>query len=138
MVTRGFFGRKPSSDVAARLPPGQYLETGFPVLSAGPTPEVPLASWRFAVKHGPKALAGWNWSEFNALPKTAIKRDIHCVTKWSKFDTGWEGVSFDDILAAAGIAAPTEFVLAHSFDGYSTNVPGQGSRRRQGDGRDRL
>lgn len=123
MVTRGFFGRRPDTDEARRLPPGQYLEKGFPVLSAGPTPQVATASWRFVLKHGPKPLASWSWDEFAKLPTTSISRDIHCVTKWSKFDTSWEGVSFDDLLAAAGIAAPTPYVLAHSFDGYSTNVP---------------
>lgn len=123
MITRGFFGRRPSDEIASRLPPGQYLEKGFPVLSAGPTPRLDTAAWRFTLKHGPKPLASWSWEEFDRLPKTAVRRDIHCVTKWSKFDTNWEGVSFDDILAAAGIAAPTGFVLAHGYDGYSTNVP---------------
>jgi DMSO/TMAO reductase YedYZ molybdopterin-dependent catalytic subunit len=123
MVTRGFFGRRPSGEVAGRLPPGQYLETGFPVLSAGPTPQVATASWRLDLKSGPKLLASWSWAEFNALPQSGWTRDIHCVTKWSKFDTEWEGVSFDDLLAAAGIEAPTGFILAHSHDGYTTNVP---------------
>lgn len=123
MVTRGFFGRRLSPEDAARLPPGQYKEDGFPVLSAGPTPHVALQSWRFTLKDGPRPLASWSWDEFNRLPKTQLRRDIHCVTKWSKFDTGWEGVRIDDILAAAGIAAPTPYVLAHSFDGYTTNVP---------------
>ncbi|HMN86114.1 MAG TPA: sulfite oxidase-like oxidoreductase [Bauldia sp.] len=123
MVTRGFFGRRPSEEVASRLPPGQYLEKGFPVLSAGPTPQVATASWRFTLKQGPRPLASWSWDEFNALPKKSFQRDIHCVTKWSKFDTNWEGVFFDDILAAAGVTAPTGFILAHSYDGYSTNVP---------------
>ena len=123
MVTRGFFGRRPTDDVAARLPPGQYLEKGFPVLSAGPTPAVATASWRFTLKHGPRPLKSWSWDAFNALPRTELRRDIHCVTKWSKFDTNWAGVSFDDILADAGVEAPTGFTLAHSYDGYSTNVP---------------
>ena len=123
MVTRGFFGRRPSAADAARLPPGQYKTGDFPVLSAGPTPQIALSSWRFALKHGPRQLATWNWEEFNRLPRTALKRDIHCVTKWSKFDTSWEGVTIDDLLAAAQVTAPTPFVLAHSYDGYSTNVP---------------
>ena len=123
MVTRGFFGRRLSPEDAARLPPGQYKEDGFPVLSAGPTPHVATPSWRFTLKDGPRPVASWSWDEFNALPRTALKRDIHCVTKWSKFDTSWEGVRVDDILAAAGIAAPTAFVLAHSYDDYTTNVP---------------
>lgn len=123
MVTRGFFGRRVSEEDAKRLPPGQYLEKGFPVLSAGPTPHVSTAAWRFDLKHGPRLLASWNWDEFNKLRKSKFHNDIHCVTKWTKFDTDWEGVRFDDVLAAAGVAAPTEFILAHSYDGYSTNVP---------------
>lgn len=124
MVTRGFFGRRPSADVAARLPPGQYLEQGFPVLSAGPTPRIGQADWRFTVKVGPRPVKSWSYEEFSDLPQTSLTRDIHCVTKWSKFDTQWSGVSFDELLGAAGLAEPpTEFVLAHSYDGYSTNVP---------------
>jgi len=123
MVTRGFTGRKPPTDTAGRIPPGQHLVNDFPVLSAGPTPHVGLEKWTFTLKVGPKPVKTWNWAEFNALPQTRLVRDIHCVTTWSKLDTSWEGVLVDDILAAAQIAPPTGFVLAHSFDGYSTNVP---------------
>jgi DMSO/TMAO reductase YedYZ molybdopterin-dependent catalytic subunit len=124
MITRGFFGRRPSADVAARLPPGQYEEKGFPVLSAGPTPRVDLSEWRFELKIGPRPVKKWTWGEFNEMSRSAWKGDIHCVTKWSKFDTNWEGVTVDDLLADAGIEAPpTPYVLAHSWDGYSTNVP---------------
>ncbi len=124
MVTRGFTGRRLTPDIAKRLPPGQSLTTDFPVLSAGPTPHILTEDWSFTLKVGPKPVAHWNWTEFNALPKTTQARDIHCVTKWSKLDTNWEGVLIDDILAAAGLAeAPTPFTLAHSFEGYSTNVP---------------
>ena len=65
----------------------------------------------------------WTWAEFNGLPLTKMTRDIHCVTKWSKFNTPWQGVTIDDIFAAANLAPPTAFMLAHSYDGYSTNVP---------------
>jgi DMSO/TMAO reductase YedYZ molybdopterin-dependent catalytic subunit len=123
MVTRGFTGRRPAADIAARLPPGQSLTTDFPVLSAGPTPRVDTADWTFTLKVGPKPVAKWTWDEFNALPQSEFRRDIHCVTKWSKFDTAWQGVMIDDILAAAGIEAPTAYTLAHSYDGYDTNVP---------------
>ena len=124
MVTRGFFGRRPSEDEAKRIPPGQYLEKGFPVLSAGPTPIVKPADWTFTVQVGPRPVKQWSFEEFQALPMSDLKRDIHCVTKWSKFDTEWRGVLFDDILAAAGLdVPPTDYVLAHSFDGYTTNVP---------------
>lgn len=123
METRGFVGRRSGRDNADRLPPGQSLTSDFPVLSAGPTPKVDLSSWRFTLKVGPRPVASWTWDEFGQLPQTAWTRDIHCVTTWSKFDTPWSGVLVDDVLAAAGIAAPTPFVLAHSFDDYATNVP---------------
>ncbi len=123
MVTRGFTGRRPSPDTAARIPPGQHKVFDFPVLSAGPTPHVTTADWSFTLRVGPKPIRRWTWNEFTALPRTQITRDIHCVTTWSKLDTQWEGVLVDDLLEAAGLAPPTGFVLAHSFDGYSTNVP---------------
>ena len=123
MVTRGFTGRQMPSDHSSRLPPGQHLVDDFPVLSAGPAPRVAVEDWTFTLKVGPRPVKVWNWTEFNALPRTMTTRDIHCVTAWSKFDTHWEGVLIDDILADAGIGAPTDFVLAHCFDGYSSNVP---------------
>lgn len=123
MSTRGFFGRRPDTDAAKRLPPGQYQTQDFPVLSKGATPRVAPADWRFTLYDGPKPLASWSWDEFQALPHTRWHGDIHCVTKWSKFDTDWEGVAIDDLLAAAGLAAPTPWVLALSYDDYDTNLP---------------
>ncbi len=100
----------------------------FPVLSAGPTPRVNTAEWSFSLRIGPRPVKRWSWAEFNALPMTTFTRDIHCVTTWSKLDTRWEGVLVDDLFADAGIevasdSAPTPFVLAHTVEGYSTNVP---------------
>ena len=124
MATRGFVGRRGGSEGnAERLPPGQFLESGFPVLSAGPTPRIETGEWSFTLKNGVRPVKRWNWAEFNALPQTKMTRDIHCVTTWSKFDTAWEGVTVDDILADAYIEPPTDFTLAHSYDGYATNVP---------------
>jgi DMSO/TMAO reductase YedYZ molybdopterin-dependent catalytic subunit len=123
VTTRGFFGRPPSKGVAERLPPGQYKTEDFPVLSMGPTPHVDLGAWSFTIDDGPKPLASWSWAEFEALPRTMWRGDIHCVTKWSKFDTTWDGVSIDDLFAAAGITPPTSYLLAQSHDGYDTNVP---------------
>ena len=123
MPTRGFTGRRPPAGTSDRVPPGQSVTDGFPVLSATPTPHIPLDQWSFTLKVGPRPVASWNWEQFNALPLTQFKGDIHCVTKWSKLDTVWEGVSIDDLLAAAGIEPPTRYTLAHSFGGYSTNVP---------------
>ena len=123
MSTRGFKGRRPDAGTARRLPPGQFETDGFPVLAKGPTPRIDLATWRFTLSDGPRPLASWNWAEFQALPRTVWQGDIHCVTTWSKFDTTWQGVSIDDLLAAAGIAAPSAYLLAQSFDDYDTNVP---------------
>jgi DMSO/TMAO reductase YedYZ molybdopterin-dependent catalytic subunit len=123
MATRGFLGRRPDAQASRRLPPGQSKTEGFPVLSMGPAPRVDLDRWSFTIAHGDTQLARWNWSEFESLPRTAWRGDIHCVTKWTKFDTEWEGVSIDDLLASRGIAAPTAFLLAKSFDGYDTNLP---------------
>ncbi|HEY9063747.1 MAG TPA: sulfite oxidase-like oxidoreductase [Burkholderiaceae bacterium] len=122
-TTRGFGGRRPGAQEAQRLPPGQHETHDFPVLSHGPTPFVDLSSWRFTLSHGPRPLASWSWTEFNALPQTRWQGDIHCVTTWSKFDTRWQGVTVDDLLAVAGVAAPTPYALALSHDGYDTNLP---------------
>lgn len=126
MVTRGFVGKRQDrgpTEPTERVPPGQHLVDDFPVLTAGPTPRIATESWSFTLKIGPKPIKRWTWKAFNALPMTKIVRDIHCVTTWSKLDTQWEGVMIDDILADAGIEPPTGFTLAHSFDGYSTNIP---------------
>ncbi len=123
MATRGFTRRPPADGLADRIPPGQHLVDDFPVLSAGPTPRIALDKWIFTLKVGPKPVKTWDWDAFNALPQTKMTRDIHCVTTWSKLNTPWQGVLIDDLLADAGLEPPTGFVLAHSFDGYSTNVP---------------
>ena len=112
-----------SSDDRDRLPPRQVLTRKFPVMSMGPAPELDVANWTLTLKHGVRPLKRWDWAAFSALPRRRIVRDIHCVTRWSKLDTAWEGVTLDDLLADAGTAAPTGFVLAHSADGYSTNLP---------------
>ncbi|MGV8856613.1 MAG: molybdopterin-dependent oxidoreductase [Devosia sp.] len=123
MVTRGFTGRPRQPEGRDRVPPGQHLVDYFPVLSAGATPRLEPENWHFTLKIGPRPVKRWSWAQFNALPMTKMVRDIHCVTSWSKLDTAWEGVLIDDILADAGIEPPTGFTLAHSVDGYSTNVP---------------
>ncbi|MEB0056023.1 MULTISPECIES: sulfite oxidase-like oxidoreductase [unclassified Variovorax] len=123
MVTRGFTGRRPTAAFANRLPPGQFETDDFPVLSKGPAPRIDMAAWRFTLSDGPRPLKRWTWDEFMALPRTVWQGDIHCVTTWSKFDTRWEGVTIDDLLTDAGIAAPTPWLLALSLDDYDTNVP---------------
>ena len=122
MPTRGFTGRRPSSETAQRLPPGQYETKDFPVLSLGATPHIDLETWKLTIQDGPRPLASWTWEEFGALPRSAWRGDIHCVTKWSKLDTEWQGVTIDDLFAAAGITPPTDYLLAQSYDAYDTNL----------------
>ena len=93
-INRSFSGRNRGVDNhGGRLPPGQSLTDGFPVLTAGPTPR-PRSNddWRLTLKVGPRPVAAWNFAEFQALPQTEQVVDIHCVTTWSKFDTRWRGV----------------------------------------------
>lgn len=123
MITRGFFGRRRDPELEKRMPPGQSKVDGFPVLSIGPTPRMGLTKWQLELKVAGQTFKSWNWNEFNDLPQTEMKRDIHCVTRWTKLDTLWKGVTFDDLLADAGLVPPTEFVRFYSADSYTTNLP---------------
>jgi DMSO/TMAO reductase YedYZ molybdopterin-dependent catalytic subunit len=118
-VTRGFLGRR--SAESSRIPPGQYLTRDFPVLSAGPTPHTPLDKWSFTLRGTVDEPVSWSWAEFQALPHEKFTVDIHCVTKWSKLDTTWSGVSLDTLLDAASSQA--SHALAFCDGGYTTNVP---------------
>jgi DMSO/TMAO reductase YedYZ molybdopterin-dependent catalytic subunit len=120
-ISRGFRGRPKVEAEAGRVPPGQYVTRDFPVLSAGPTPDIPLDQWRFTISGQVDKPMTWTWQEFVALPSEAVTVDIHCVTKWSKLDTTWKGVSVDTLLKDVPTAA--EFVMAHSYGGYTTNLP---------------
>ena len=121
-ITRGFFGKRRDADLGDRLPPGQYTVRDFPVLSAGPTPRTAPEDWSFEITGAVGVTRSWTWDEFRALPSETITRDIHCVTKWSKLDTVWEGVPVDALLAAAGEAGG-QFVSAFCDGGYTTNLP---------------
>ncbi len=110
IISRGFRGRRREPEESGRLPPGQYLVHDFPVLSAGPTPHTPLDQWDFSLSGEIDAPRQWSWEEFRALPAETITRDIHCVTRWSKFDTVWEGVSIDTLLD--GVETTAEYVIA--------------------------
>jgi len=119
IVSRGFSGkRKPAG---TNLPPGQYLTADFPVLSATPTPQIPLDRWELTITENGKVLQRWDWTAFRALTAETITTDIHCVTRWSKLGTRWEGVSIDTLLA--GVQSDDAYVMAHSYSDYSTNVP---------------
>jgi DMSO/TMAO reductase YedYZ molybdopterin-dependent catalytic subunit len=120
-VTRGFKGRPRDRSVSDRLPPGQYLEHDFPVLSTGPTPHTSLTDWTFSITGEVDDTKRWTWKDFRDLPSESITRDIHCVTKWSKLDTTWQGVSVDTLLD--GIDSAAEYALAFCDGGYTTNLP---------------
>ena len=117
------FGRKRESAHHERIPPGQHETSGFPVLSAGPTPRIPLEKWTFGKGGLVEAPVQWTWEQFNALPQQSFTVDIHCVTKWSKLDTNWEGVTVDTLLEHVTLKPDARFVMAYSYGGYSTNIP---------------
>jgi len=121
-ISRGFRHlRRPSAEQEGRVPPGQYVTGDFPVLSAGPTPHTPLDGWSFTIDGAVDEPLSWTWDEFRALPSETVTVDIHCVTKWSKLDTSWRGVSLDTLLEGVGTEA--EYVTAWCDGGYTTNLP---------------
>jgi DMSO/TMAO reductase YedYZ molybdopterin-dependent catalytic subunit len=119
IVNAGFHGRR--SGPSDRLPPGQHLADEFPVLSAGPTPNVRLDSWRFTITTEGGEEHSWSWADFQALPQESPTVDIHCVTKWSLLDTTWEGVALDTLFEDVETAA--DYALVHCYGGYTTNLP---------------
>lgn len=122
-VSRGFTGKRPQEDKAARLPPGQYLTNDFPVLSAGPTPHISLDKWTFTMEGLVNHKVTWTWEEFMKLPSQSFQVDISCVTKWTKLDMRWEGVSVDTLLQQVQLDPKARFVMAFSHEGYTTNLP---------------
>jgi DMSO/TMAO reductase YedYZ molybdopterin-dependent catalytic subunit len=119
LISRGFHGRQ-SEGPSDRIPPGQHLVDDFPVLSAGPTPHTPLDEWTFTIQGGAEP-ASWTWDEFQALPSEEVTTDIHCVTKWSKLDTVWRGISLDTLLGL--VEHDAGYLLAYCDGGYTTNLP---------------
>ncbi len=108
-----------------RLPPGQSLTQKFPVLHYGPVPDFNPATWDFRIWGEVNDEAQWTWDEFNQLPRSKIVMDIHCVTRWSKFDTEWEGVSLRTLVDQGVISLlPTaKHVLQHAEFGFTVNLP---------------
>ncbi len=119
-VSRGFFGRRRPVADPSRVPPGQYVTSDFPVLSAGPTPHTALQEWSFTVQGAVQEPVSWSWSEFLALPSETFTVDIHCVTKWTKLDTSWKGVAVDTLLEA--VPSEGDYVTAWCDGGYTTNL----------------
>ncbi|KQO97033.1 sulfite oxidase-like oxidoreductase [Leifsonia sp. Leaf264] len=118
-ITRGFSGR--SRDRDPRIPPGQTEVGDFPVLSAGPTPRIDTAEWEFSIVPESGEPRTWTWDQLMAEKIDDVTTDIHCVTHWTKLGTTWRGVSLDTLFA--DIETSQDYVMAHSYGGYTTNVP---------------
>jgi DMSO/TMAO reductase YedYZ molybdopterin-dependent catalytic subunit len=126
-ISPGFKGRASATGRALkeRIPPGQFETEEFPVLSAGPTPRILLERWDFSIYGDITEDLKWTWDEFLKLPRETVTVDIHCVTKWSKLDTVWTGVSVDTLLHGIDLDAQPEvcYLIAFCEGGYTTNVP---------------
>jgi DMSO/TMAO reductase YedYZ molybdopterin-dependent catalytic subunit len=119
-ISRGFAGRRSPAADPSRIPQGQYLTDDLPILSAGPTPHAPLDEWSFTIDGAMSEPISWSWDEFLMLPSDTVTLDIHCVTKWSKLDTTWRGVSIDTLLE--GVDSEAEYHTVWSDGGYGTNL----------------
>jgi DMSO/TMAO reductase YedYZ molybdopterin-dependent catalytic subunit len=113
-------GGDPPSD---RLPPGQYLTKGWPVLQFGDVPRVRLADWSFRVWGLVEQPQEWTFEQFLALGQTRVECDIHCVTRWSRFDTVFEGVPFQSVAAAVRPKSEAQYVMVHAEQGFTANLP---------------
>ena len=106
-----------------RLPPGQHQVRDWPVLDLGVQPRIGPAQWELRVFGAVQDQVTWDWAAFNALPQTREVTDIHCVTTWSRFDNQWDGVATRDVLAMVHPKPDAKYVVLHSYDGYTTNLP---------------
>jgi DMSO/TMAO reductase YedYZ molybdopterin-dependent catalytic subunit len=120
LISRGFGGRRRRDVDPARVPPGQYVVDDFPVLSAGPTPRTSIADWGLTIEGAVDAPRTWSWDDLQALPQETFTTDIHCVTKWSKLDTSWTGVSLDVLLGE--ISTEAAYLTAWCDGDYTTNL----------------
>src|SRR2546423_2711856 len=124
----GFFERNRNSLLEKgfspdRLPPGQYYTERYPVLHVGDVPTVDLSAWTLRVFGLVDRERTFSWDELHSLPVTDVVADIHCVTKWSKFDTRWTGVRVRDVLESCGVSAGATHLVQHAEYGYTTNTP---------------
>jgi DMSO/TMAO reductase YedYZ molybdopterin-dependent catalytic subunit len=122
-VSRGFVGKRRATADADRVPPGQHVVDDFPVLSAGPTPHTGLDKWTFTIEGEVSSPHRWSWAEFLSAPSQEFRVDIHCVTKWTKLDTRWKGVSVDTLLEHVEVGRDARFLTAFCDGGYTTNMP---------------
>lgn len=117
----GKFFFKPEADQRDRVPPGQHLAKGFPVLTYGETPDVSMQDWRFRV-WGLASEVILTWDDFMAMPQSEFTADFHCVTTWSKLDVKWRGIKVTDFMRQIDVAPAAAYVLEHCYGGYTTNL----------------
>jgi DMSO/TMAO reductase YedYZ molybdopterin-dependent catalytic subunit len=122
-ISRGFVGKRRQPEAAKRIPPGQHAARDFPVLSAGPTPRTRLDQWTFTIEEMVREPVKWTWEEFLKLPAQEFVVDIHCVTKWTRLDTRWGGVSLDTLFEHVELDRNARYVTAFCDGGYTTNIP---------------
>ncbi len=114
---------KRKRELDERVPPGQFITKKFPVLTYGPTPQIDLETWQLRIGGAVEQEIGFNWEEFTSLPTVRIETDIHCVTRWTMLDTVWEGVAFRELVDRVRPTPDAQFVMQHSYGGYTTNLP---------------
>ncbi|MBE9110639.1 sulfite oxidase-like oxidoreductase [Nodosilinea sp. LEGE 07298] len=117
----GKYFQKPGPELADRVPPGQHLAKGFPVLTYGDTPQVNQADWSLTIT-GLAAPKTFTWEEIMALPQTDFTADFHCVTTWSKLDVTWRGIRVTDLMPQLEVDAAATHVMLHCYGGYTTNL----------------
>lgn len=127
-MLNSLFGRKDQEErvkMEGRLPPGQSLTQRFPVLHYGPVPPFNPQTWDLRVFGEVENEVTWNWGQFNQLPRTKVKMDLHCVTRWSKFDTEWEGVSLKTLVdeGLIKLKPSAKYLLQHCEYGFTVNIP---------------
>ena len=123
MFERLFGNTATDPAIAARIPPGQYRTEKFPVLHYGSVPRADLSTWDFKVYGEVDNPFTLTWGEFQQLPRKQVHTDIHCVTRWSKLDTTWEGVPIQAVLEAAQVRPTATHVVSHAEQGYTANLP---------------
>jgi DMSO/TMAO reductase YedYZ molybdopterin-dependent catalytic subunit len=106
-----------------RLPPGQIRTDKWPVLHYGAVPKVDLKSWDFRVTGLVEQPVRWSWDEFLTLPRVTVRSDIHCVTRWSRFDNEWSGVSFREVMRHVVVKPEARFAIVRAEQGFTTNLP---------------
>ncbi len=118
----GKFFRKPKAEESDRVPPGQYLAKGFPVLTYGDTPQITIDDWELRV-WGLAKQKTFSWSDFMAMPQHDFTKDFHCVTRWTKLDVQWTGIKVTDLMSQLKLDPKASHVMAHCYGGYTTNLP---------------